>query len=99
MQGSGFRVQGSEYRVWVRRQAPGEHLGGGLVDCLGDGLRRVCERLNESVGLSQEGAANCFSGTSLMENTPLLEPYSRPTPRALWWYQGGGRFLMSEVPL
>ena len=26
-----------------------------------------------------------------------LEPYSRATPRALWWSQGGGLFLISEV--
>jgi hypothetical protein len=25
--------------------------------------------------------------------------YSRPMPRALWWSWGGGRFLVSEVPL
>ena len=28
-----------------------------------------------------------------------LGPYSRTTPRALWWTWGGGRFLMGEVPL
>ena len=40
-----------------------------------------------------------YSGTSLMRNTPLLGPYSRTTPRVLWWSLGGGVFLMSEVPL
>ena len=29
--------------------------------------------------------------------TPL-GPYSRPMPRALWWTQGGGAFIMMEVP-
>ena len=38
-------------------------------------------------------------GTSLIRNCRPLGPYSRPVPRALWWSQGGGRFLMSEVPL
>ena len=26
-----------------------------------------------------------YRGTSLIRNTPLLEPYSRPMPRALRW--------------
>ena len=33
------------------------------------------------------------------KNPPLLGPFSRPIPRALWWSKGGGLFLMSEVPL
>ena len=32
-------------------------------------------------------------------NTPLRGPYSRTLPRALRCSYGGGRFLMSEVPL
>ena len=42
--------------------------------------------------LSQQGA-------SLIRNTPLLGPCSRPTPRVLWFSWGGGLFLMSELPL
>jgi hypothetical protein len=38
-------------------------------------------------------------GTSLMKNNPSLGPYSRLMPRALWWSQGGGGGVMSEVPL
>ena len=34
-----------------------------------------------------------YRGTSLIRNHPPLGPYSRPMPRALWWFQGGGRFL------
>jgi len=30
---------------------------------------------------------------------PPLGPYRRPMPRVLGGSQGGGRFLMSEVPL
>ena len=45
----------------------------------------------------------CYRGTSLIRNSPPLGPYrgpySRPMPRALWWSEGGWRFLMSEVPL
>ena len=37
--------------------------------------------------------------TSLISITPLPGPYSRTIPRVLWWSQGGGLFLMSEVPL
>ena len=40
-----------------------------------------------------------YRGTSLIRNTPLLGPYSRTIPRVLWRSQGGGLFLMSEVPL
>ena len=38
-------------------------------------------------------------GTSLIRNSAFLGPYSRTMHRALWWVLGGGRFLMSEVPL
>ena len=38
-------------------------------------------------------------GTSLIRNSAPLGPYSKTMPRALWCSQGGGRFLMSEVPL
>jgi len=40
-----------------------------------------------------------YRGTSLIRNSLSLGPYSRTVPRALWWSEGGGRFLMSEVPL
>jgi len=26
-----------------------------------------------------------YRGTSLIRNTPLLEPYSRTMPRVIWW--------------
>ena len=35
----------------------------------------------------------------LQENAPPSGPYRRPMPRVLGWSQGGGRFLMGEVPL
>ena len=37
-----------------------------------------------------------YRGTSLIRNRG---PYSKTTPRALRWFHGEGRFLMSEVPL
>jgi len=40
-----------------------------------------------------------YRGTSPIRNSADLGPYSRAIPRALWWSQGGGLFLMSEVPL
>jgi hypothetical protein len=40
-----------------------------------------------------------YRGTSLMRGTPLIGPYRRTIPRVLWWSQGGGLFLMSELPL
>jgi len=40
-----------------------------------------------------------YRGTSLIRNSAPLAPYIRTMPRALWWSQGGGLFLMSEVRL
>ena len=40
-----------------------------------------------------------YRGTSLIRNRRPLGPYSRTMPRALRGSKGGGRFLMSEVPL
>ena len=41
----------------------------------------------------------CYRGTSLVRNSALLGPYSRPMPGTLRWSWGGMLFLMSEVPL
>ena len=43
--------------------------------------------------------ARPYRGTSLRRNKPPVGPYSRPTPRVLWWSWGGALFLMSESPL
>ena len=40
-----------------------------------------------------------YRGASLIRNCAPLGPYSRIMPRALWWANGGGRFIVSEVPL
>ena len=40
-----------------------------------------------------------YRGTSIIRNNAPLGPYSRNMPRALRRPQGGGLFLMSEVPL
>ena len=40
-----------------------------------------------------------YRGTSLLRNCLPLGPYSNPMPRVLWWSQGGGGVLMSEVPV
>jgi len=40
-----------------------------------------------------------YRGTSLIRNRSPLGPYSSHMHRDLWWSYGGGRFLMSEVPL
>ena len=49
---------------------------------------------------SRQGASILYS---ILHSTgvphPLLGPYSRTIPRALWWSLGGGLFLVSEVPL
>ena len=33
-----------------------------------------------------------YRGNSLIINTSLIGPYSRPIPRVLWWSSGGGAF-------
>ena len=49
---------------------------------------------------SPEATFLLYRGTLLTRKRTTLGPYSRPMPRALWWSKGGGgRFLMSEVPL
>jgi len=47
-------------------------------------------------GLSGWARGGSYRGTSLIRNSPPLEPYSRPMPRALCC-PGGGGFRMSEV--
>ena len=44
------------------------------------------------------GVAGC-RGTSLIRNRHPIGPYRRTMPRLVWRSLGGGRFLMSEVPL
>ena len=49
--------------------------------------------------LSYGGVAT-YRGTSLMRMHPLLGPYSRAMPRALWWsYTEGRGVIVREVPL
>jgi hypothetical protein len=43
--------------------------------------------------------AQGYRGTSLIRKRIPLGPYRRPMPRVLGGSLGGGRFLMSEVPL
>ena len=40
-----------------------------------------------------------YRETSLVRNCAPPGPYSRIITRFLWWSQGGGLFLMIEVPL
>ena len=40
-----------------------------------------------------------YRGTSLIKNSAPLGPYSMNVPRALWWFQREGLFVISEVPL
>ena len=47
----------------------------------------------------QRTRISTYRGTSLIRNNPLLGSYSRTMSRGIWWPQGGGVFLMSEVPL
>ena len=37
-------------------------------------------------------------GTYLISNSPLLGPYSRTTPRVIWWPWEGGCFLYAMHP-
>ena len=40
-----------------------------------------------------------YRGTSLIRTFPLLGPYNRNMPMALWQSSAGGRYIMIEVPL
>jgi len=40
-----------------------------------------------------------YRGNSLIRDSALLGPYRMTMHRAQWWVLGGGRFLMSKVPL
>jgi hypothetical protein len=42
--------------------------------------RRMSSRFPVSTPLK------CYRGISLVRNRPTLGPYSRPTPRVLWWF-------------
>ena len=56
----------------------------------------------ENVASSLESGAQLggvYRGTSLTRKRTPLGPYSRPMPRVVWVSQGGGRFLMGEIPL
>ena len=47
----------------------------------------------------ENGGNGAYKGTSLTRKRNPLGPYHRPLPRVLGGSQGGGRFLMGEVPL
>jgi len=69
---------------------------------LGFGFRlRSFETISQPPVPSGSGPTHTvdYRGTSLIRNRHTLGTYSRPMPRALWWSQGGWRFLMNEVPL
>ena len=40
-----------------------------------------------------------LQGYLTIRNRTTVGPYRRPMPRVLCWSEGGGRFLMGEVPL
>jgi len=67
--------------------------------------RRRCDcslresRDAEACHLQRGCAFVVYRGTSRIRNCLLPGPYSRAIPRALWWSQGAGCFLVSEVPL
>ena len=63
---------------------------------------------SRSIGSRQSGKTwlfpapkmmDLYRGNSLIRNRAPLGPYSRFLPRAVWWSNVGGMFLMSEVPL
>jgi hypothetical protein len=56
-------------------------------------------RLSSEDGHSAPPVVSLYKGTSLIRKRYLLGPSSRPVPKILGRSWGGGRFLMSEVPL
>ena len=77
---------------------PRGRLGLGLrfgVESLGFRNREICYYRR---GRHVRPAA-MYRGTSLIRNRPTLGPYRRPMLRVQGGSQGGGCFLMGEVPL
>ena len=65
------------------------------------GIESISKVLKEA-GLSQglfAAVQNVYKGTSLSIKGNPLGPYKRPMPNVLRGAEGGGRFLMGEVPL
>ena len=62
------------------------------------GLPQNLKDLKDHLAKTSRRNVTNYRGTSLVRNSAPLAPYSRTMPRALWWSQGGGLFLMSEVP-
>jgi len=58
-----------------------------------------CDKLGGVQAVPLRGAQGCahsragYGGTSLIMNSPLVGPYSRTMPRALWKCQGRSGFL------
>ena len=82
------------FDTWYGRVNIGLGTWYGRVDMLwfawvDDQQRRRYDRINQ---LS-------YRGTSLARKCTPLGPYRRPMPRVLGGAQGGGRYLMNEVPL
>ena len=57
--------------------------------------------LQTAFGISVQGLLERlqYRSTSLIRKCHLLGPYRGPMPRVIGGLQGGGRFLMGEVPL
>ena len=68
-----------------------------MVEGIGASISRNPE-LKTSSTRARKGLQQ-YRVDSLTRNTPLLGPYRRTTPRALWWPEGGGLFCMNEEPL
>ena len=48
---------------------------------------------------TRKSQGQTYRGTLLTRKHPPLGPYHRPMPRVVGGSQGGGRFLMGEMPL
>jgi len=59
----------------------------------------LIHHFNQSQTTQSRARPILYRGASLIRNHRILAPYSEPVPTTLRWSYGGGRFLMSEVPL
>ena len=74
----------------------GTHQSGVFVPPLYQSLQPLA---GSSRFFSSPKLTGVFRVTLLISSSPLLGPYNRTMPRALWWPSGGTLFLMSEVIL
>ena len=106
---SGFEIRASGFGFW--HSGTGIRAMGSVLWDSGSGIRALSlglwdwlwcyRRITRVRGVycAPDFGSRRYRGTSLIINHLPLGPYRSLMPRVLGGFKGGGRFLMSEVPL